>query len=42
MARYQMFVFLGLLAMINFGGSILVVPIAYVGNAMLAFFGLFV
>ncbi len=42
MARYQMVVFLGLLALINFGGKFLVIPIAFLGNGILAFFGLFV
>lgn len=42
MARYQMLVFLGLLALINFGSSVLVMPISFVGNAMLALFGIFV
>ncbi len=42
MAHYQMFVFLGLLALINFGSAVLVAPISILGNAMLALFGFFV
>jgi Zn-dependent protease len=42
MARYQMLVFVALLALINFGSSVLVMPISFVGNAMLAIFGIFV
>ena len=40
--RYQMVIFVALIALINFGSSVLVVPIAFVGNLMLALFGLFV
>ena len=41
-ARYQILVFLGLIAMINFGSSILVVPVSFLGNGMLALFSIFV
>lgn len=42
MARFQMLVFLGLIVMINFGSSILVVPISFVGDGMLALLSIFV
>jgi Zn-dependent protease len=42
MARYQMVVFIGLIALINFGGKFLVIPMTFLGNAILALFGLFV
>ena len=42
MARYQMIVFVGLILMINFASFILSVPIKAIGNAMLAFFAIFV
>lgn len=42
MARYQMLVFLVLIVMLNFASSILVVPITFVGNGMLALLSIFV
>jgi Zn-dependent protease len=42
MMRYQMLVFLGLILLINFASSVLMVPIVAVGNAMLAFLSVFV
>lgn len=42
MARFQMVVFVGLILMINFASFILSVPIMAIGNAMLAFFAIFV
>ena len=42
MMRYQMVVFLGLILLINFASSILMVPIVTVGNAMLGLFAIFV
>ena len=42
MARYRMVVFLGLILLINFASSVLMVPIVAVGNAMLALFAFFV
>ncbi len=42
MARFQMLVFIGLILMINFAPFILSVPITAFGNAILAFFAIFV
>ena len=42
MMRYQLLVFFGLIMMINYAAFILVYPIQFVGNGILAFFGFFV
>jgi Zn-dependent protease len=42
MMRYQMLVFLGLILLINFASSVLMIPIVFVGNGILAFFSVFV